>query len=142
MLFVAAGAFHFHKPSELIPELQGRFPVRVALQDLTEEDFTKILTEPQNSLTKQYRELLRTEGVELSFTEDGLAELAKVAFKANKTTQNIGARRLMTTMEMLLEEVSYEASESQGSECVVDAAFVQERLGAQADDPDLIRYMI
>ncbi|PIE24408.1 MAG: HslU--HslV peptidase ATPase subunit [Planctomycetota bacterium] len=142
ILFVAAGAFHFHKPSELIPELQGRFPVRVALQDLSEDDFTKILTEPQNSLTKQYRELLRTEGVELSFTEDGLAELAKVAFKANKTTQNIGARRLMTTMEMLLEEVSFEASENPGSTCVVDAAFVQKRLGAQADDPDLIRYMI
>jgi ATP-dependent HslUV protease ATP-binding subunit HslU len=142
ILFVAAGAFHFAKPSELIPELQGRFPVRVALQDLTEDDFKRILTEPRNSLTKQYRELLATEGVELEFTDDGLQELAKVAFAANKTTQNIGARRLMTTMEMLLEQISFEASEQGGSKHVIDAAFVSERLGKQADDPDLLRYMI
>src|SRR5690606_10989268 len=96
MLFLAAGAFHFHKPSELIPELQGRFPVRVALTSLTEADFVRILAEPKNALTRQYEALFATEGVQLSFTPDGLAKLAAVAFRANKTTQDIGARRLMT----------------------------------------------
>jgi len=142
ILFLAAGAFHFHKPSELIPELQGRFPVRVALSDLGEDDFLRILVEPANSLTEQYKALLSTEDVSLSFTEDGLAEIAAVAFKANKTTQNIGARRLMTTMERLLEQISYEAPQMQGKKVLVDKAFVQERLGDAGDDPELIKYMI
>ena len=142
ILFIAAGAFHFHKPSELIPELQGRFPVRVALQPLTEADFTKILTEPRNSLTKQYRELLATEGVTLEFTSDGLDRIANVAFKANKTTQNIGARRLMTTMERLLEEISFDAPKLRGQTVTIDGAFVTKRLGDAGDDPELIQYML
>lgn len=142
ILFLAAGAFHFHKPSELIPELQGRFPVRVALKDLSQEDFLRILVEPANSLTQQYKALLSTENVQLRFTDDGLAEIAAVAFKANKTTQNIGARRLMTTMERLLEQISYDAPEMEGQEVVVDKAFVEDRLGDAGDDPDLIKYMI
>jgi len=142
ILFVAAGAFHLHQPSELIPELQGRFPVRVALADLTEEDFVRILTEPDNSLTRQYRALLGTEDVELEFTKDGLATLASVAFKANKTTQNIGARRLMTVLERLLEEISYDAPNMGGQKIVIDGDFVTERLGDAADDPELIKYMI
>ena len=142
ILFVAAGAFHQNKPSELIPELQGRFPVRVALQALTEEDFARILTEPRNSLTKQYAALLQTEGVELAFDDSGIQALAEVAFKANKTTQNIGARRLMTTLERLLEELSFDAPTHQGSKVIVDADFVTERLGVAGDDPELIQYML
>ena len=142
ILFLAAGAFHFHKPSELIPELQGRFPVRVALRDLSEEDFVRILTEPKNSLVQQYQELLKTEGVALRFTEDGLKRLAAVAYKANKTTQSIGARRLMTTLEMLLEEISFDAPNLRGHEIVVNESFVTKRLGDAADDPDLIKYLI
>lgn len=142
MLFVAAGAFHFHKPSELIPELQGRFPVRVALTDLSEEDLERILTEPKNSLVEQYQELLKTEGLSLKFTQDGLRRLAAVAYKANQTTQNIGARRLLTTLEILLEEISFDAPNLQGTEVVIDEDFVTKRLGDAADDPDLIKYMI
>ncbi|MAE76474.1 MAG: HslU--HslV peptidase ATPase subunit [Planctomycetes bacterium] len=142
ILFVAAGAFHQSKPSDLIPELQGRFPVRVALSALTEEDFCRILVEPRNSLTKQYVALLDTEGVTLRFTEEGIARIAAVAFKANKTTQNIGARRLMTALERLLEEISFDASEMSGSELVVDEDFVTERLGDAGDDPELIKYLL
>ncbi|HHI78383.1 MAG TPA: ATP-dependent protease ATPase subunit HslU [Planctomycetes bacterium] len=142
ILFIAAGAFHFHKPSELIPELQGRFPVRVALRDLEEEDFARILVEPQNSLVRQYTALLETEGVKLSFTEGGIRKLAQVAYKANRTTQNIGARRLMTTLELLLEGISFDAPNLAGKEVIVDETMVTECLGDAADDPDLIKYMI
>jgi len=142
ILFIAAGAFHFHKPSDLIPELQGRFPVRVALQSLTEEDFCRILTEPENSLVKQYTALLATEGIEIRFEKDGLATLAQVAYKANKTTQNIGARRLMTTMEMLLEDLSFDAPDREEKQVIVDRDYVTRELGDAADDPDLIKYSI
>ncbi len=140
MLFLAAGAFHFHKPSELIPELQGRFPVRVALQALTEADFVRILTQPRNSLVRQYQALFQTEGVELTFSEEGLQRLAGIAFRANETTQNIGARRLMTIMEKCLEELSFDASERGGSKVHIDKAMVEEALGETGDDEDLIRY--
>jgi ATP-dependent HslUV protease ATP-binding subunit HslU len=140
ILFLAAGAFHFHKPSELIPELQGRFPVRVALQSLTEADFVRILAEPKNALTRQYVALFRTEQVELSFTEGGLKRLAGIAFRANKTTQDIGARRLMTILEKCLEDLSFEASERPGQKIVVDEKLVEERLGEAGDDADLIPY--
>jgi len=140
VLFIAAGAFHFHKPSELIPELQGRFPVRVALQPLTEADFVRILTEPRNSLTKQYAALFAAENVKLSFAPDGVAYLAKLAFAANQTTQNIGARRLMTILERCLEDLSFSASEWSGREIVIDEKLVRERLGETGDDEDLIRY--
>ncbi|MSR37341.1 MAG: ATP-dependent protease ATPase subunit HslU [Planctomycetes bacterium] len=140
MLFLAAGAFHYHKPSELIPELQGRFPVRVALQSLTEADFVRILTEPKNALTRQYVSLFATEKVTLSFTKDGIAKLAALAFRANKTTQDIGARRLMTILEKCLEELSFEASEKSGTEVVVDGKLVADRLGESADDEDLSPY--
>jgi ATP-dependent HslUV protease ATP-binding subunit HslU len=142
VLFLAAGAFHFHKPSELIPELQGRFPVRVALTPLTEADFVRILTEPKNSLTRQYVALFGAEGVRLRFTDDGVARLAALAFRANKTTQNIGARRLLTILEKCLEDLSFQASELGGREMVIDRAFVDEQLGETADDEDLIQYQI
>ncbi|MCR9243777.1 MAG: ATP-dependent protease ATPase subunit HslU [bacterium] len=140
MLFLCAGAFHFHKPSELIPELQGRFPVRVALQSLTEADFVRILTEPKNALTRQYVALFQTEGVELTFAADGVERLAAVAFRANRTTQDIGARRLMTILEKCLEDLSFEASERRGEKIVIDRQVVDERLGEAGDDEDLIRY--
>jgi ATP-dependent HslUV protease ATP-binding subunit HslU len=140
VLFLAAGAFHFHKPSELIPELQGRFPVRVALQSLTEADFVRILGEPKNALTRQYVALFQTEGVELSFTPGGLQRLAQLAFRANRQTQDIGARRLMTILEKCLEDLSYEASERRGQKIVVDERLVDERLGETGDDAELIPY--
>jgi ATP-dependent HslUV protease ATP-binding subunit HslU len=142
MLFLAAGAFHFHKPSELIPELQGRFPVRVALTSLTEADFVRILTEPKNALTRQYVSLFKTENVDLTFTKDGIARLAAIAFKANKTTQDIGARRLMTILEKCLEDLSFDASERHGQKIVVDARLVEDRLGDAGDDTDLIPYRL
>ena len=140
ILFLAAGAFHANKPAELIPELQGRFPVRVGLRPLTQEDFLRILTEPRNSLVRQYQALFQTEGVELSFTQDGLERLAALAFHANKVTQNIGARRLFTIMEKCLEELSFEAPERRGETVVLDAARVTSVLGETADDEDLIQY--
>jgi len=142
VLFLAAGAFHFHKPSELIPELQGRFPVRVALRPLTEDDFVRILGEPRNSLVRQYQSLFGTEGLELAFTEDGIRRLAAIAFRANETTQNIGARRLLTIMEKCLEELAFGASEMNGERVVIDAAMVNEQLGETGDDEDLIRYEV
>jgi ATP-dependent HslUV protease ATP-binding subunit HslU len=142
VLFLCAGAFHFHKPSELIPELQGRFPVRVALRSLTEEDFVRILTEPRNALSRQYVALFRTEGVGLSFTDDGIRKLAAIAFRANKTTQDIGARRLMTILEKCLEDLSFEASDRRGQDIVVDGKLVGELLGETGDDEDLIRYQL
>ncbi|MHC4812605.1 MAG: ATP-dependent protease ATPase subunit HslU [Planctomycetota bacterium] len=137
ILFLAAGAFHVHKPSELIPELQGRFPVRVPLRALTQEDFLRILTEPRNSLVRQYQALFETEGVTLSFTADGLERLAALAFHANKVTQNIGARRLFTIMEKCLEELSFEAPDRRGEKVVVDAGLVTSVLGETADESSM-----
>ena len=142
VLFIAAGAFHFHKPSELIPELQGRFPVRVALRPLTEADFVRILKEPRNSLVRQYEALFAAEQVSLEFTQDGIERLAYLAFRANKTTQNIGARRLMTILEKCLEDLSFDASEKQGQKIRIDQDLVNEKLGETADDEDLIQYNI
>ncbi|MHC5063469.1 MAG: ATP-dependent protease ATPase subunit HslU [Planctomycetota bacterium] len=140
ILFIAAGAFHFHNPSELIPELQGRFPVRVPLQSLTEADFARILSEPKNSLVRQYCALFQTEGVELQFTEDGIARLAALAFQANQRTQDIGARRLFTILEKCLENLSFTAPDRGGEKLAINRELVDEELGEGEDDADLIRY--
>jgi ATP-dependent HslUV protease ATP-binding subunit HslU len=142
VLFVAAGAFHRAQPSELMPELQGRFPIRVELSSLTKEDFIRILTEPKNALTRQYSALLKTEGVELEFTSDAIDALADYAYRVNQTTQNIGARRLYTIMERLLEELSFEAPDRKGDRVVVDAAYVRGRLEDIAKDEDLSRFIL
>jgi ATP-dependent HslUV protease ATP-binding subunit HslU len=142
ILFVAAGAFHVSKPSDLIPELQGRFPIRVELQSLTMEDFIRILTEPKSSLTKQYTALLETEGVKLEFTPDALDEIARFAFRVNEGTENIGARRLHTIMERVLDEISFEAPERKGQQFTVDAAYVQKMLSEIVKDQDLSRYIL
>lgn len=142
ILFVAAGAFHANQPSELMPELQGRFPIRVELNDLTKHDFVRILTEPASSLTRQYAALLATEGVELDFTDDGIDELASYAFKVNQTTMNIGARRLYTMLEHLLEELSYEAPDMKRGNVSINRAYVKDRLGKISDDEDLSRYIL
>lgn len=142
ILFIAAGAFHRNKPSELMPELQGRFPIRVELDDLTKDDFVRILTEPKNSLTHQYRALLQAEGVELSFTADAIQELAHFAFRVNQTNQNIGARRLYTILETVLDEVSFEATELQSKRFEVDATYVRQRLQAIAEDEDLSKFIL
>ncbi|MBI3098003.1 MAG: ATP-dependent protease ATPase subunit HslU [Planctomycetes bacterium] len=142
ILFIAAGAFHMSKPSDLIPELQGRFPIRVELSSLGEEDFVRILTEPKNALIKQYQALLETEGVRLVFRKDGIEEMASIASKVNSSTQNIGARRLHTVMERVLEEVSFEASEMRGVKVEIDRAFVKERLKGVLKDEDLKRYIL
>ena len=142
ILFIAAGAFHVSKPSDLIPELQGRFPIRVELQSLTMEDFIRILTEPKSSLTKQYTALLETEGVKLEFTKDALEEVARFAFRVNEGTENIGARRLHTIMERVLDEISFEAPEKKGQEFVIDAAYVQKMLSEIVKDQDLSRYIL
>jgi len=142
ILFVAAGAFHKNQPSDLMPELQGRFPIRVELNDLTEEDFIRILTEPKNSLTKQYVSLLKTEDVELTFAEDGVQELARIATKVNETTINIGARRLYTILEHLLEDLSFEAPDMSMGSVTINAAYVKERLGKVVEDEDLSRYIL
>ncbi|MCW8131609.1 MAG: ATP-dependent protease ATPase subunit HslU [Planctomycetota bacterium] len=142
MLFIAAGAFHTSKPSDLLPELQGRFPIRVELNDLTEDDFKRILTAPKNAIVKQYQALLATEGVTLDFTDDALAELASFAARANRVSQNIGARRLHTVIERLLEEVSFNAAEMKGKKVTVDAKMVKERLLPILEDEDLARYIL
>jgi ATP-dependent HslUV protease ATP-binding subunit HslU len=142
ILFVAAGAFHVSKPSDLIPELQGRFPIRVELQSLTMEDFIRILTEPKSSLTKQYIALLETEGVKLEFTPDALDEIARFAFRVNEGTENIGARRLHTIMERVLDEISFDAPERKGQQFIVDAAYVQKMLSEIVKDQDLSRYIL
>jgi ATP-dependent HslUV protease ATP-binding subunit HslU len=142
VLFIAAGAFHKAKPSDLMPELQGRFPIRVELQDLTKDDFVRILKEPQNSLTKQYSALLKTEGVELEFGEDAIDALAEFAFQVNQTTQNIGARRLYTILERLLEDLSFEAPHMQMGKVTITATYVQEKLKTIAEDEDLSRYIL
>ena len=142
MLFIASGAFHMSKPSDLIPELQGRFPIRVELDSLTVEDFVRILTEPDASLTSQYRALLATEHVSLTFTSDGVRRIAEIAHQVNERTENIGARRLHTVMERLLESVSFDASERGESTLSVDAQYVDQHLGALAKDEDLSRYIL
>jgi ATP-dependent HslUV protease ATP-binding subunit HslU len=142
VLFIAAGAFHVSKPSDLIPELQGRFPIRVELQSLTMEDFIRILTEPKSSLVKQYTALLETEGVKLEFTRESLDEVARFAFRVNEGTENIGARRLHTIMERVLDEISFEAPEKKGQQITVDGDYVRKMLTDIVKDQDLSRYIL
>ncbi|WHZ17249.1 MAG: ATP-dependent hsl protease ATP-binding subunit HslU [Nitrospira sp.] len=142
ILFIAAGAFHVAKPSDLIPELQGRFPIRVELAPLTKEDFVRILTEPRGSLVRQYHALMATEGLTVEFTDEGLAEIAATAVQVNERTENIGARRLFTIMERLLEQVSFDGPEMREKTVVVDAAYVRERLQNIVKDQDLSRYIL
>ena len=142
ILFIAAGAFHVSKPSDLIPELQGRFPIRVELQSLTMEDFIRILTEPKSSLVKQYTALLETEGVKLDFTRDALDEIARFAFRVNESTENIGARRLHTIRERLLDEVSFDAPDLKKKDVNIDSAYVQKALADIVKDQDLSRYIL
>ncbi|BAH77329.1 ATP-dependent protease ATPase subunit HslU [Solidesulfovibrio magneticus] len=142
ILFIAAGAFHFSKPSDLVPELQGRFPLRVELRALTAEDFHRILTEPQNALTVQYKALLATENVTLEFTDEALREVAQFAQRINADTENIGARRLYTIMEKILSDLSFAASDQGGQTVVVDPAYVREKLADVAEDRDLSRYIL
>jgi ATP-dependent HslUV protease ATP-binding subunit HslU len=142
ILFIAAGAFHVSKPSDMIPELQGRFPIRVELDALTEQDFVRILTEPETALTKQYAALLSTEGLSLTFTEDAVSELARLAVEVNSSTENIGARRLATLMERLLDEVSFGAPDMAGVSLTVDGAYVRRALADIVKDQDLSRYVL
>ena len=142
ILFIASGAFHLCKPSDLIPELQGRLPIRVELDALNAEDFQRILTEPDAALTIQYKALLKTEGVELEFTEDGVKRIAEIASDVNDKSENIGARRLHTVMERLLDEISYEAPDKSGSKVTIDAAYVDNSLGELVKDEDLSRYIL
>lgn len=142
ILFIASGAFHLAKPSDLIPELQGRFPIRVELESLSVQDFEAILMQTQASLVKQYQALLATEGVALEFTPEGIERLARIAFEVNERTENIGARRLSTVMERLLDEVSFDAAHRSGQTVTVDAAYVNERLQALSQDEDLSRYIL
>jgi len=142
ILFIASGAFHLAKPSDLIPELQGRFPIRVELGALGKDDFVRILTEPRASLTLQYVELLKTEGVDLSFAPDAIERLAEIATTVNERQENIGARRLHTILERLLDALSYEAPDRGGAQVVVDRAYVDQHLGALVQDPDLSRYIL
>jgi len=142
VLFVAAGAFHVAKPSDLIPELQGRFPIRVELSSLTDEDFIRILTEPENALTKQYTALLQTEGINVTFTEAAISELARMAQEVNRNTENIGARRLHTLLEKLLEDLSFEAPELQLEEMVITPEYVREKLSTIASNRDLSQYIL
>lgn len=142
ILFIAAGAFHTAKPSDLIPELQGRFPIRVELKSLTREDFKRILTEPENALTRQYRSLLSTDGVQLRFTDDGIDEIARIAVEVNERTEDIGARRLHTVIEKLLEDVSFAAPEGVQGEVVVDRDYVNSKLSDVVRDVDLARYIL
>jgi ATP-dependent HslUV protease ATP-binding subunit HslU len=142
ILFIASGAFHVAKPSDLLPELQGRLPIRVELAALTEEDFVRILSSTRASLTEQYRALLGTEGVTITFAEDGIAALARIAAEVNAALENIGARRLSTVMEKLLEDISFTAEDRHGDTLVVDAAFVEGQLSSIARDTDLSRYVL
>lgn len=142
VLFIAAGAFHVSKPSDLIPELQGRLPIRVELESLNEDDFRRILTEPRNALTRQYQELLATEGVTIHFTDDAIREIARLAVEVNTRTENIGARRLHTVMERLLEELSFEAPDVEEKSVTIDAVFVRDRLADVVKDEDLSRYIL
>ena len=142
ILFIASGAFHLAKPSDLIPELQGRLPIRVELEALTPEDFVRILTEPDASLTEQYQALLGTEGLSISFSEDGIQRIAETAWEVNERTENIGARRLHTVMERLLDEPSFTASDSDGSSLLIDGNYVDDKLGELVKDEDLSRFIL
>ncbi|MEZ9328023.1 HslU--HslV peptidase ATPase subunit [Vibrio breoganii] len=142
ILFIASGAFQVAKPSDLIPELQGRLPIRVELEALSSHDFERILTEPRASLTEQYVALMKTEEVSVEFTEDGIKRIAEAAWQVNETTENIGARRLHTVMERLMDEISYEATEKTGSELTIDADYVESKLGKLVDDEDLSRFIL
>ena len=142
ILFIASGAFHIAKPSDLLPELQGRLPIRVELQPLTESDFVRILTETENALTLQYSALMGTEEVTVTFKEDGIKALAKIAADVNQSVENIGARRLYTVMERVFEELSFGAPDRAGDEVVVDATFVEKNLGELTKSTDLSRYVL
>ncbi|MGH9732290.1 MAG: ATP-dependent protease ATPase subunit HslU, partial [Candidatus Acidiferrales bacterium] len=142
ILFIAAGAFHTTKPSDLIPELQGRFPIRVELSSLSEADFVRILTEPKNALIKQYIALLDTEGLKMNFSDDGVASIARFAALVNEQTENIGARRLHTILEKVLEEISFDAPDMKKRSVKIDAAFVQKQLTDVVKDQDLSRYIL
>ncbi|MFG3448343.1 MULTISPECIES: ATP-dependent protease ATPase subunit HslU [unclassified Stenotrophomonas] len=142
ILFIASGAFHLAKPSDLIPELQGRFPIRVELGALSKQDFVRILTEPKAALTKQYEALLATEGVTVNFTDEAVDRLAEIAFQVNERQENIGARRLHTVLERLLDSLSYEAPDRDGETLAIDAAYVDKHLGELVKDPDLSRYIL
>jgi ATP-dependent HslUV protease ATP-binding subunit HslU len=142
ILFIASGAFHIAKPSDLLPELQGRLPIRVELQALTRDDFRRILTEPEASLIKQYKALMATEGVELDFTDDGIDALADAAAEVNAGVENIGARRLQTVMERVLEEVSFHAPDSRNARITIDRTFVQREIGSLAKNADLSRFIL
>ena len=142
ILFIASGAFQLAKPSDLLPELQGRLPIRVELQPLTKQDFVRILKEPDNSLIKQYVALMKTENVELQFTDDGIEELAEISSQINSTIENIGARRLHTILEKVLEEISFSAPDKSGEKIVVDKSFVQKNLGDIIKDKDLSKFIL
>ncbi|MGD1955771.1 MAG: ATP-dependent protease ATPase subunit HslU [Sphingomonadales bacterium] len=142
ILFIASGAFHVAKPSDLLPELQGRLPIRVELKGLTQEDFARILTEPEASLVKQYKALMKTEDVDLDFTEDGIAEIARISAHVNDTVENIGARRLQTIMERLLDEVSFNATDMAGVQVDINEAYVKDKVSDLAVDSDLSRYIL
>ena len=142
ILFIAAGAFHVSKPSDLIPELQGRFPIRVELSSLSEDDFKKILTQPRNALIKQYTALLKTENVTIEFTKDAIQEIASMAFKVNQETENIGARRLYTVVEKLLEDISFNAPEESGKKISINAAYVKKKMAGFVEDIDITRYIL
>jgi ATP-dependent HslUV protease ATP-binding subunit HslU len=142
ILFIAAGAFHSSKPSDLMPELQGRFPIRVELKDLSKDDFVRILREPRNALTEQQKQLLSTEGVSVEFTDDAIDLIAQTAFDVNRRQQNIGARRLYTILERVFEQASFEAPEMKGQMIRVDSAYVREKLGEVVKDEDLSRFIL
>ena len=142
ILFIASGAFHLSKPSDLIPELQGRLPIRVELQALTADDFERILSEPDASLTRQYTALLKTEGLDLTFAEGGIRRISEIAFNVNEGTENIGARRLHTLMEKLLEEISFNSSDNDAAQILIDADYVNSQLEALAQDEDLSRFIL
>jgi ATP-dependent HslUV protease ATP-binding subunit HslU len=142
ILFMAAGAFHVAKPSDLIPELQGRFPIRVELKSLSEGDFIRILKEPKNALVKQYTALLETEGIRLAFTDDALEEVARIAAQVNQQTENIGARRLHTIMEKVLEHISFDGPDLKKKNVKIDSGYVREQLADIVKDQDLSRYIL
>src|SRR6266404_4081847 len=142
VLFIAAGAFHTSKPSDLMPELQGRFPIRVELTDLKREDFLRILTEPKHALTKQYAELLATEGLKLEFSADGIEALADIAYEVNRTSQNIGARRLHTILERVVEEISFDGPDLENKHVVIDGPYVRDRLTAILEREDLSKFIL
>ena len=142
ILFIASGAFHMAKPSDLVPELQGRLPIRVELSSLSEDDFKRILREPHAALTEQYRALMKTEGVELTFTDGAIDRIAAIAFQVNENVENIGARRLHTVLEHLLEDISFNASEQEGEKIVIDQTYVDNSLKDLAQNEDLSRYIL